>query len=149
MHALAFRLRGIGVNIDDEDPILVLTMGLSPVYDTFVVSLDATPANQLLLDDVIARLLNEELRHTHSNDSETHKASVARAPSTRSDATRPPGLSHITCFMCGVKGHFQANCPTCSKSKRASDADGAASAALEEIYAAHTTCVVEEDGATW
>ena len=51
----AFHLWAIGVQIDDEDLILILTMGLPPFYKTFVVALDATPAHDLTLDNVILR----------------------------------------------------------------------------------------------
>ncbi|KDQ55340.1 hypothetical protein JAAARDRAFT_110450, partial [Jaapia argillacea MUCL 33604] len=58
----AFKLEDIGVKVEDKDLILVLTMGLPPAYETFVVSLDSTPPDDLILEFVIARLLNEEAR---------------------------------------------------------------------------------------
>lgn len=61
---LALELQEIGVKIDDEDIILVLTRGLPPSYDNFVITLDSTPPTQLTLDYVVSRLLNEESRQT-------------------------------------------------------------------------------------
>lgn len=49
VRGITFRLRSIGVTIDDEDLILVITMGLPPAYTTFVVALDSTPSNQLTI----------------------------------------------------------------------------------------------------
>ncbi|KDQ53807.1 hypothetical protein JAAARDRAFT_102437, partial [Jaapia argillacea MUCL 33604] len=56
----AFKLEDIGVKVEDEDLILVLTVGLPPAYKTFVVSLDSTPPDNLILEFVIAYLLNKE-----------------------------------------------------------------------------------------
>lgn len=104
---LANQLADIGVTVYDEDIILVLTGGLPPAYENFVISLDATPTAHLTLDYVITRLLNEETRQighiTIIPKSDT--AFIAYTP-------RPPrNLLHITCFNCGKKGHFQSNCP--------------------------------------
>ena len=42
VHHTAFRLKEIGVEVSDEDLVLVLTQGLPPSYKNFVVTLDAT-----------------------------------------------------------------------------------------------------------
>lgn len=110
VRTLAQRLRGLGVSVDDEDIILALTMGLPRTYDMFVVTLDATAADDLNLHIVISRLLNEESRHaavaTAEEMERDEEAAVAAAlkPATSK-------LERITCFNCGNKGHFQANCP--------------------------------------
>jgi hypothetical protein len=57
---LANHLIEIGVTVDDEDIILVLTGGLPSSYENFVVSLDSTPPSELTLEYVVTRLLNEE-----------------------------------------------------------------------------------------
>lgn len=58
-------LKTANVSCDDEDIILVLTLGLPPSYDNFVVTLDSTPAHELTLNYVIAHLINEESRAIH------------------------------------------------------------------------------------
>ena len=62
-----FRLNEVGYTATDEDKILVLTQGLPPSYDPFIISLDATIAASGSKDDpsvslevVKSRLLNEE-----------------------------------------------------------------------------------------
>ena len=57
---IAFQLTEIGIAVDDEDIILVLTRGLPSTYKNFIIILDSTPTSQLTLDYVISHLLNEE-----------------------------------------------------------------------------------------
>ncbi|OJA07944.1 hypothetical protein AZE42_11021 [Rhizopogon vesiculosus] len=51
---IAFQLQEIAVDVTDEDLILVLTLGLPSSYENLIVSLDATPPDELTLDHVIA-----------------------------------------------------------------------------------------------
>ena len=99
---VAFRLQKAGVSTDDEDIILVLTMGLPSTFDAFVVALDATDSNKLTLNDVIIRLLNEESR----TDVSASSAGIESA--FRAGVRRPK--SEVTCFKCQKKGHYQNEC---------------------------------------
>ena len=63
----AFHLNEVGYTAMDEDKILVLTQGLPPSYDPFIISLDAAIAASGSKDDpsislevVKSRLLNEK-----------------------------------------------------------------------------------------
>lgn len=111
---LAAQLREVGATVDDEDLILAITGGLPRSYNTFIVSLDSTPADDLTLDYVVSRLLNEELRQV--GDRAARDASQARADhnnvamSAVASRVATP-LARITCFKCGNKGHYQVNCP--------------------------------------
>ena len=49
---------------EEEDIILILTSSPRYTYGKLVVTLNATPSDQLTLDYVIAHLLNEELHQT-------------------------------------------------------------------------------------
>jgi len=102
---VAFRLKQSGITVDDEDVILVLTMGLPDSYDTFIVALDSTDPASLTLDYVIGRLLNEESRRTPTITREA----AFRVDVNRSHNRRP--ISEITCFKCQKKGHYKADCP--------------------------------------
>lgn len=62
VRSIIYRLEEIGVIVEAEDQILVLTMGLPRTFENFIVALDSTPPDNLMLDYVIGRLLNEESR---------------------------------------------------------------------------------------
>ena len=68
--SMSFRLEDIGVGVSDEDTILVLTMGLDKSYDSFIISLDTTSPDQLTLDYVVSRMLNEDIEEVHCTNVE-------------------------------------------------------------------------------
>ena len=105
-HVLLGGLLGI---IRYEDLVLVLTMGLPTSYSTFVVALDATDPTLLTLDNVIARLLNEESRLSAESPRSTTTNSVNEAMDAIPSSPRRP-LSQITCFACG-KGPLLTELP--------------------------------------
>ncbi|PIL29497.1 transcription factor [Ganoderma sinense ZZ0214-1] len=118
----AFQLKDIGAEVSDEDIMVVLTIGLPSSYENFLVSLDATPTDDLTLEYVIRRLVNEDSRQAQSlpaSSSPTAYAATTRfqRPGPSAPATQlgqPRGkvpLSEITCFNCGAKGHYQQKCP--------------------------------------
>jgi gag-polypeptide of LTR copia-type/Zinc knuckle len=103
---IAFLLEEADVTVTDDDIILAITSGLPRSYDSFLISLDATSDDDYTLAHVIARLVNEHQRQRgHHHQSTTDSTDVAYA------ASNTPHLAHITCFNCGKKGHYQANCP--------------------------------------
>src|SRR5882724_9087466 len=57
-----FQLEAAGISTIDEDIILALTEGLPESFLTFIVTLDSLPPSKLTLDNIITRLLNEEVR---------------------------------------------------------------------------------------
>ena len=57
----AFQLEAASVTTINEDIILALTEGLPESFWTFIVTLDALPPSKLTLDNVVMRLLNEEV----------------------------------------------------------------------------------------
>jgi hypothetical protein len=60
---MAFDLEDIGGILIDEDIIIILTMGLNKEYDHFVASIDATLIQELTMDYVVTRMLNEETQY--------------------------------------------------------------------------------------
>ena len=50
---LALQLQAIGITVNNEDIILVLTGGLPSSYDNFFITLDSTSPADLTLDYVI------------------------------------------------------------------------------------------------
>ena len=105
---VVFQLSQIGVTLPDEDTILALTNGLPSSYEHLVLALDSTPSEVFNLDYVIRRLRTEETRQLA--ESKPPDALDTALAVTR-DRPKRSGSAHITCFKCGNKGHYQANCP--------------------------------------
>ena len=76
---VAFLLEEANVPTSDDDLILGITSGLPHSYDSFLISLDATPDSEFTLDNVIARLVNE---YQHQ-----HMYGTPRQPSNNPDPT--------------------------------------------------------------
>ena len=109
--AMAFRLTEIGVAITDEDQILVLTMGLDVSYEFFVISLDSTQPELLMLDYIIHHLLNEDV---HCDNQEVGKVKDEIKPEKDKEnvvlvVILSPGNPR-TCWRCGKMGHIKAFC---------------------------------------
>ena len=112
--ALSFKLEDIGVAMTDEDRILALTNGLDDTFESFIISLDATPTAQTL-DYVVDRLLNEEVRRTNREVKEMGKTGVdsaylmsGRRPASGQSGGGTDGVQ--TCWRCGKEGHIRAFC---------------------------------------
>jgi hypothetical protein len=114
VRSLAYRLKDIGVRVDDEEIIVVLTIGLPPAYKTLVISLDSVDTDKLTLEFVITRLLNEEAQQLGQPEQTVLKAEpkeegggLALAAHSRHEA----GTLKVTCFYCMKRGHYAADCP--------------------------------------
>jgi hypothetical protein len=79
---LALQLEEIGITVDDEDIILVLTGGLPSLYDNLLSPSTLPPPVLLTLDYVVTRLLNEEARQ--SANTPARPSPPARGPWSRS-----------------------------------------------------------------
>lgn len=83
VRALSNKLKAIDVNVDDEEIIVVLTVGLTRSYTPVIISLDSVDADKLSLSYVITRLLNEESRQALDKEREEftkHRSSPPSRP---------------------------------------------------------------------
>lgn len=119
---LHWELEELGITLGEKDVILALTTGLGSEYETLVISLDSTPSDQLTVDFVIERLLNEEARRGHmaATFGESAQTETALAVQDR------------TCWICGKTGHRKANCP---KKKPESDQEPEPEPKFKSAYA--------------
>src|ERR1700730_6090022 len=105
---LACELMEIGVNINDEYIILVLTGGLPHSYDHFVITLDSTHTSELTLDYVVTRLLNEEAHQLVNTPTKWNTPCDPGVAALATSSSKKPGshtsycpacnLANITCF---------------------------------------------------
>ncbi|KIM61149.1 hypothetical protein SCLCIDRAFT_26123 [Scleroderma citrinum Foug A] len=127
-----FCLNEVRYTAMDEDKILVLTQGLPPSYDPFIISLNAAIAASGSKDDpsisleiVKSHLLIEESHQQAAQPVTTPGVALAVTPATQKMCCP---LEQITCFHCGEKGHYQINC----LKQKAEEKKGTATIVFEE-----------------
>jgi len=136
----ANRLKAIDVDVSDEDVIVVLTAGLPPSYTTVIISLDAVKPNELTLDFVITRLLNEEGRQVISPNIVVKKEESDNAAMASEKSSR-----NIQCFYCMEMGHFSSACPTKAKDIKEREDKGRRQITKGAYIAAAAACDSDEE----
>ena len=118
---IAHRLEAANFEVTDIDLIIALTQGLPDRYDPFIVSLDATPIDQLSVDSVITRLLNEESRQSRFEPghdtaalsrSKLGKNTWSKPSKAKSVASEERSPRSSRCYNCGGHGHLARDCPS-------------------------------------
>jgi hypothetical protein len=116
---MSHQLEDVGVDVSEEDTILSLTMGLNKSYDSFIISLDTTPPEQLTLKHVISRMLNEEVCRDNVEiqgvgvkgrgvNGEKGEVRVKKEENVALAASHGDGPT--VCWHCGKPGHVKAFC---------------------------------------
>jgi len=117
----AFELEAVDFEIRDIDLIIALTQGLPPSYSSFIVSLDATPPDELQVNSVIVRLLNEETRqlgtiptqpNSSTDDTDDVAMHVGLARSRRGQTEHRHNGNNTRCYNCRGYGHLARDCPS-------------------------------------
>ncbi len=135
IRSMAFRMEETGIAVVDQDKILAVTMGLPPSYDAVIIALDSIPTEQLTLEEVIRRLLNQEVRQTSayppSPSAPTPDDGVAAAVLS----TEKPKVdrSKVQCYFCDQMGHFKQDCAERAKweaARRKTKTSGSANTAM-------------------
>ena len=87
-------------------------MGIPPSYDPVIINFNATLSELLTLNNVIARLLNEEVQQSgDSNIVKDPEDKVMAVTSGKGHGVQNSVVADITCFFCTEKGHFKSDCP--------------------------------------
>ena len=136
--SMSFRLEDVGVDVSNEDTILALTMGLDGSYDSFIISLDTTSPDQLTLDYVVSRMLNEDVRRTNveiqglavkvKGNMISGEVRVKKEEGNVALAATQGDVS--VCWRCGMPGHLKAFCTTKPIRGKGSDQANVAFAAI-------------------
>jgi hypothetical protein len=107
---MAFDLEDIGGMVTDEDIMIVLTMGLNKEYDHFVASIDATPTQELTVDYVVTRMLNEETQYADKGSTYANEALVANVVNTKSQTDYNKKYGGRKCWQCDKASHVRSEC---------------------------------------
>ncbi len=110
------RLHGIGEDIDDFHVAALLLSGLPDSYETLVTALDARQDDELTLEYVKGKLLDEYKRKEESlnkNNIKHETALKAYSKSKNKSNYKETGASSKEtreCFVCKKKGHLKKDC---------------------------------------
>ena len=112
MKAQVHLMKDIHITLPELLTIVVLTSGLSPEYDSVVVTLNAVKSDDLTLKLAISCLLNKKECHLSHKQLDDYKASLIKGESDNSDATftAHSGKANVTCCKYGKKGHYAKEC---------------------------------------
>ena len=103
-------LEAADFEVTDIDLIIPLTQGLPDCYDSFIVSLDATPIDQLNVNSVMICLLNEESRQGCNDPGhdivalsclKLEKDTWSKPSKTRSVTSEEQSPCSSHCYNCG------------------------------------------------
>jgi hypothetical protein len=122
MRRLGDQLSAVKAPVEDADFILTLLGSLPEEYGGLINALEMLAPEDLLLENVIERLLREEARlrdGQHRRDKKDKKEAAAAmyaAEERRGD--RGDRRRNGKCYNCDAKGHFARDCPKPEKKDR-------------------------------
>ena len=108
------RLRGIGEEILDFHIAVLLLSGLPDSYETLVTALDARPDDELTLEYVKGKLVDEYRRRSDSSTSDNLESAMKTHGYTKfkGKAARSSSKPRETreCYHCKKPGHLKRDC---------------------------------------
>ncbi|PNF39991.1 hypothetical protein B7P43_G15692 [Cryptotermes secundus] len=105
---IAFKLRQLNQNVDESMIMIKITTILPKDYKRFSTAWDSTATVDRTLDNLVARLMFEEVKCKMTTKEEESVAFKT--------VTKTKSKSHFKCFNCNQIGDVQINCP--NKGKR-------------------------------
>lgn len=106
------RLRGIGEEIKEFHVAALLLGGLPESYEILVTALHARPDNELTLEYVKGKLVDEYKRKMENSDNSPNtsdQSALKINDKSKFNENRKTG-EEPTCFVCKSTGHFKKNC---------------------------------------
>lgn len=110
---LVERLRGIGEEVREFHVAALLLGGLPENYETLVTALDARPDDELTLEYVKGKLVDEFKRKSPANTNEvkvSESALKVLKGSKKNEASHYVDRETRTCFVCKKPGHIKKDC---------------------------------------
>ncbi|KAJ7364480.1 hypothetical protein DFH08DRAFT_682252 [Mycena albidolilacea] len=111
IQSMVLRMEYTGIVVTDQDKILAFTMGLPTTYEAVIINFDATSPDDLTVQHVISRLLNEETRQLSNTTTSDIPSPNDNDPNNVAFAARRVAASSQSCYFCDKKGHFKSDCP--------------------------------------
>lgn len=109
---LVRQYRATGADMDELDAIchLLLTLNASPKYAAVVTSLETQPEEQLSLEFVKCRLLDEETKQKSVQIVIPKKEETAFV-GAKAQQQKPKQKKKLRCYNCKEEGHKMSDCP--------------------------------------
>lgn len=103
------RLHGIGEEIRDFHIAALLLSGLPDSYESLVTALDARPDDELTLEYVKGKLVDEYKRRTESTRADKSESALKTYDKTKTKGNNKQ-LETRDCFFCKKPGHLKKDC---------------------------------------
>lgn len=113
---LVHRLTRLGEGLKEHIVVAILLSSLPESYNPLITALEGRPEEDLKLDYVKGKLLDEWRRRHEDRNGEKTEGQAMKTTVLTEDRRKVP-----TCYRCGEKGHIQWYCPVLLKERRVAE----------------------------
>lgn len=107
---LGENLKAMGGEASQMDVAMSVLNGLPSDYESLIVALDAKGEEELNLDFVKSRLLQEERRQAEKKPKKSYGGEMALMGRSRAPSDRRTFWATVECYNCHKKGHLARQC---------------------------------------
>jgi len=121
VRSLGENLKAMGGEVMKVDVAMSVLNGLTSEYENLLVALDAKGEDELSLDFVKSRLLQEERRQADKSPAIKRIGDMALVGANNQGQSRRGDLSKIECEYCHKLGHIYHDCPVLKARNKSKD----------------------------